>query len=80
MFKTLKSKFVLAGATVAAAVPAFAEDGASTAFDTALTNIQTGMTDTIGKVVPVVAAVVVAAIALWAIPYAWRKLRGGAGR
>lgn len=79
MFKSLKTKLALAGASVAAAVPCFAQES-STPFDTALSSIQTGMTDTIGKVVPVVAAVVVAAIALWAIPFAWRKLRGGAGR
>lgn len=78
MFKSLKTKLAIAGASVAAAVPCFAQE--STPFDTALSSIQTGMTDTIGKVVPVVAAVVVAAIALWAIPFAWRKLRGGAGR
>ncbi len=79
MFKSLKTKLAIAGASVAAAVPCFAQEQSS-AFDTALSSIQTGMTDTIGKVVPVVAAVVVAAIALWAIPFAWRKLRGGAGR
>lgn len=78
MFKSLKTKLAIAGAAVSAAVPCFAQE--STPFDTALSSIQTGMTDTIGKVVPVVAAVVVAAIALWAIPFAWRKLRGGAGR
>lgn len=79
MFKTLKSKIALAGASVAAAVPCFAQES-STAFDTALTQIQSGMTDTIGKIVPVIAGVVVAAIAIWAIPFAWKKLRGGAGR
>lgn len=79
MFKSLSSKLALAGATVAAAVPCLAQEQ-STAFDTALTSIQTGMTDTIGKIIPVVAVIVVAAIGLWAIPFAWRKLRGGAGR
>lgn len=76
---SLKTKMLAAAVAVSAAVPAFAEGG-NTAFDTALTSLQTGMTDTIGKVIPVVAAVVVAAIGLWAIPFAWRKLRGGAGR
>ena len=80
MFKTLKGKLALAGAAVAAAVPAFAEDGASSAFDTALADIKTGMTGTIDKIVPVIAAIVVAAIAMWAVPFAWKKLRGGAGR
>lgn len=80
MFKSLKSKLALAGAAVAAAVPAFAEDGASSAFDTALNDIKTGMTGTIDKIIPVVAVIVVAAIGLWAIPFAWKKLRGGAGR
>lgn len=80
MFKTLKGKLALAGAAVAAAVPAFAEGGTSSAFDTALNDIKTGMTGTIDKIIPVVAAVVVAAIAMWAIPFAWKKLRGGAGR
>lgn len=79
MFKSLKSRLALAGASVAAAVPCFAQES-STAFDTALTQIQSGMTDTIGKIVPVIAGVVVAAIAIWAIPFAWKKLRGGAGR
>lgn len=80
MLKSLKSKLALAGAAVAAAVPAFAEDAASGAFDTALNDIKSGMTGTIDKIVPVIAAVVVAAIAMWAIPFAWKKLRGGAGR
>lgn len=79
MFKTLKTKYALLGASLAASVPCFAQES-TTAFDTALTDIQTGMTDTIGKIVPVIAAIVVAAIAIWAIPFAWRKLRGGAGR
>lgn len=74
----MKNKFLLGLAALSPA--AVLAEGESTAFDTALSSIQTGMTDTIGKVVPVVAAVVVAAIALWAIPFAWRKLRGGAGR
>lgn len=78
MFKSLKSKLALAGAAVAAAVPAFAEDPSP--FDTALNDIKTGMTGTIDKIIPVVAVIVVAAIGLWAIPFAWRKLRGGAGR
>lgn len=80
MLKSLKTKYALAGAALAAAVPCFAEDTASTAFDTALNDIKTGMTGTIDKIIPVVAVVVVAAIGLWAIPFAWRKLRGGAGR
>lgn len=80
MFKTLKTKYALLGASLAASVPCFAQEPTSTAFDTALTDIQTGMTDTIGKIVPVIAAIVVAAIAIWAIPFAWKKLRGGAGR
>lgn len=78
----MASKFNKALAFIGAlATPAlcFAE-GETTAFDSALTQIQTGMTDTIGKIVPVVAVVVVAAIGLWAIPFAWRKLRGSAGR
>lgn len=76
---SFKSKCALVGATVAASAPCFAQE-ASNAFDTALTNIQSGMTSTIDKIIPVVAVVVVAAIGLWAIPFAWRKLRGGAGR
>lgn len=81
MFKSLKSKLALAGAAVATALPCFAQDPSSgSAFDTALNEIKSGMTGTIDKIVPVIAAVVVAAIAMWAIPFAWRKLRGGAGR
>lgn len=76
---SLKSKLVLAGAAVATALPCFAQEQSS-AFDTALNDIKTGMTGTIDKIVPVIAAIVVAAIAMWAIPFAWRKLRGGAGR
>lgn len=76
---SLKSKLALAGAFVATALPCLAEDTPA-AFDTALNDIKTGMVGTIDKIVPVIAAIVVAAIAMWAIPFAWRKLRGGAGR
>lgn len=63
----------------AAMTPAlcFAE-GESTPFQTALDDVTTGITDIVGDIVPKVALVVVAGIAIWAIPYAWKKLRKGA--
>lgn len=79
MFKNMKAKVLCGVGSVLAAGSAFAQEQ-TTAFDTALNDIQTGMTGTIDKIIPVVAVVVVAAIGLWAIPFAWRKLRGGAGR
>lgn len=72
------NKFLLGAAALATPALSLAAD--PDAFDTALASLQTGMTGTIDKIVPVVAAVVVAAVALWAIPFAWKKLRGGAGR
>lgn len=80
MFRTLKTKYALAGAWLAAALPSFAQESSSNAFDDALEDIQEGMTGTIDKIIPVIAVVVVAAIGIWAIPFAWKKLRGGAGR
>lgn len=73
---TTSKKFAVAGALAPVAVLA----DEPSAFQTALTSIQNGMTSTINDIVPVVATVVVAAIAIWAVPFAWRKLRGGAGR
>lgn len=72
-----KCKYLL---TAAALAPLSVLADEPTAFETALNDIKTGMTGTIDKIIPVVAVVVVAAIGLWAIPFAWRKLRGGAGR
>lgn len=67
----------------ALATPAlcFAEgEIAAGTIDSALTQLQTGVTGVIGKVVTVVGAVIVAGIAIWALPFAWHKLRGGVGR
>lgn len=79
MLSNLKAKLVCGAGALLAAGSALAEDTPS-AFDSALNDIKTGMTGTIDKIIPVVAVVVVAAIGLWAIPFAWKKLRGGAGR
>lgn len=76
--REMKNKFLLGLAALSPAAVLAQEQ--SSAFDTALSSIQAGMTDTIGKIIPVVAVVVVAAIGLWAVPFAWRKLRGGTGR
>lgn len=68
----------------ALAAPAlcFAEGSeiAAGTIDSALTDLQTGVTGVIGKVATVVGAIVVAGLVIWAIPFAWRKMRGGVGR
>lgn len=67
----------------ALATPAlcFAEDAIATGtIDGALHDLQTGVTGVIGKVATVVGAIVVAGLVIWAIPFAWKKMRGGIGR
>lgn len=75
--KNTYAKVVCGTGALLCASSAFAE-GQQTPFETALDDIKGGITDTIDKIVPVVGAIVVAAIAIWAIPYAWKKLRKGA--
>lgn len=68
------------GAALAAfATPALClAEGETTALDTALQTLQTDITGAMGKLLLPIVAVVGAAVAIWAIPYAWRKMRGGA--
>lgn len=76
MFQKFKKALLVAGAAMTPALT-FAE-GDNTPFQDALDSVTTGVTDIVGDIVPKVAIVVVAGIAIWAIPYAWKKLRKGA--
>ena len=60
------------------AAPAFAEGEQQGAFDTALTNLQTGVTGMIDKVVPVVAAILVALLVFVGLFMAWRYVKKAA--
>lgn len=59
------------------AVPSFAE-GTPAAFDTALTSLQSGVTSMIDKVVPVVAAILVALLVFVGLFMAWRYVKKAA--
>lgn len=74
------SKFrkYLVPALALGAVPAFAED--ATPLENALTQLQTGVTDMIGDVAPVVVTIVVALLALVGIFFAWKYVRKAIGR
>lgn len=52
----------------------------TTAFDTALSDLQTGVTSMIDKVVPVVAAILVALLVFVGIFMAWKYVKKAAGR
>lgn len=52
----------------------------STAFDTALTDLQTGVTGMIDKIVPVVAAILVALLVFVGLFMAWKFVRKAAGK
>lgn len=64
------------------AVPCFAQGTGSdsTALSSALTQLQTGVTDMIGDVAPVVVTIVVALLALVGIFFAWKYVRKAIGR
>lgn len=62
------------------ALPAVAQEQTSTAFDSALTSLQTGVTGMIDKVVPVVAAILVALLVFVGIFMAWKYVKKAAGR
>lgn len=59
-------------------VPAFAEGETPAAFDTALTSLQSGVTSMIDKVVPVVAAILVALLVFVGLFMAWRYVKKAA--
>lgn len=52
----------------------------TTPLDTALTTLQGGVTDIIDKVVPVVAAILVALLAFVGLFMAWKYVRKAAGK
>lgn len=70
-------KIALAAAAMATPALCLAE-GETTPLDTALQTLQTDITGALGKILLPLVAVVGAAVAIWAIPMAWRKMRGGA--
>lgn len=72
----MRKWFVAAGAALVPAL-SFAE-GSTTALDTALTDLQTGVTGMIDKVVPVVAAILVALLVFVGLFMAWRYVKKAA--
>lgn len=60
------------------AVPAMAEGEPPAAFDTALTTLQSGVTSMIDKIVPVVAAILVALLVFVGLFMAWRYVKKAA--
>lgn len=71
-------KFMLAAGALMTPALCMAEGETPSEFQKALGDVTDGLTDIIGDIIPKVALVVVAGIAIWAIPYAWKKLRKGA--
>lgn len=63
-----------------AALPAvgFSQESTPAAFDTALQNLQSGVTGMIDKVVPVVAAILVALLVFVGLFMAWRYVKRAA--
>lgn len=55
-------------------------DGTTSAFDTALSDLQTGVTGMIDKIVPVVAAILVALLVFVGLFMAWKFVRKAAGK
>lgn len=72
-----KFRWALPALLAAFAVPAFAEDTPA-AFDNALTSLQSGVTSMIDKVVPVVAAILVALLVFVGLFMAWRYVKKAA--
>lgn len=72
--------FARLGVLTMAALPAvgFAQESTPAAFDTALTSLQTGVTSMIDKVVPVVAAILVALLVFVGLFMAWRYVKKAA--
>lgn len=72
--------FARLGVLTMAALPAvgFAQDSTPAAFDNALTSLQTGVTSMIDKVVPVVAAILVALLVFVGLFMAWRYVKKAA--
>ena len=71
-------KYAIAGATLAAPALCLADD--TSPLDSALTQLQTGVTGMISSVAPVVVAIVVALLALVGIFFAWKYVRKAIGR
>lgn len=73
-------KFMLGAA--AAMTPAFllAQEAADPGIGTEIGQLQEGIVGVFDDLKPAVVAIVLAGVAIWAIPFAWRKLRGAPGR
>lgn len=60
------------------AVPSKAQESTPAAFDTALTTLQSGVTSMIDKIVPVIAAILVALLVFVGLFMAWRYVKKAA--
>lgn len=72
-----RARWAVPALLAALASPSFAEDTPA-AFDSALTSLQSGVTSMIDKVVPVVAAILVALLVFVGLFMAWRYVKKAA--
>lgn len=73
-----RNRYAVPALLASLAVPAMAEGETPQAFDAALTSLQTGVTSMIDKVVPVVAAILVALLVFVGLFMAWRYVKKAA--
>lgn len=75
-------KVVLSFATAAASAVALAEGDvtASSVLETTLGSVQTTLTDYVTMALPIIGSVVVAGLAVWALPKIVRWIKSGFGR
>lgn len=73
-----KFRYALPALLGVLAVPAMAEGETPSAFDSALSSLQSGVTSMIDKVVPVVSAILVALLVFVGLFMAWRYVKKAA--
>lgn len=73
-------KYLLAFLALGAPCAVLADSSVPAALTTALGSLQTGVTDVIDAVVPVVAAILVALLAFVGLFMAWKYVRKAAGK
>lgn len=83
MFENCKEwvKRGIAGAvTIGTVAIASAQSEAATDYDSFLTELQSGVTEKMNAIWPVLAAVLLIVVGFFLAQWAWRKIRGAAGR
>lgn len=72
-------KFMLGAAAACTPAFLFAEDSVG-GISTEINSLKDGIVGVFSDLKPAVVAIVLAGVAIWAIPFAWRKLRGAPGK